>query len=73
MIDITEDKGMELERSHNFQEQVVRLSNAEKVEHQIILATAMPSSKIDDAVFVGKFSNLDSGTLNFLNQKNTGE
>jgi hypothetical protein len=66
MIDITEDKGMEQERSHNFQQQVVRISNASEVEHQIILATAMPSPELDDEVFVGKFSTRDSGTLNFL-------
>ncbi|QIE55103.1 hypothetical protein G5B40_06325 [Pikeienuella piscinae] len=66
MIDITEDKGMEQERSHNFQQQVVRISNASEVEHQIILATAMPSPELDDDVFVGKFSTRDSGTLNFL-------
>ena len=66
MIDITEDKGMELERSHNFQQQVVRLSSASEVEHQVILATAMPSPEIDESVFVGKFSTRDSGTLSFL-------
>ncbi len=66
MIDITEDKGMEQERSHNFQQQVIRISNASEVEHQIILATAMPSPELDDDVFVGKFSTRDSGTLNFL-------
>lgn len=66
MIDITEDKGMELERSHNFQQQVVRLSSASNVEHQVILATAMPSPELDENVFVGKFSTRDSGTLNFL-------
>lgn len=66
MIDITEDKGMEQERSHNFQQQVVRISSATEVEHQIILATAMPSPELEDDVFVGKFSTRDSGTLNFL-------
>ncbi|MBN9888530.1 AAA family ATPase [Salipiger abyssi] len=66
MIDITEDKGMEQERSHNFQHQVVRISTETEVEHQIILATAMPSPELEDDVFVGKFSTRDSGTLNFL-------
>ena len=66
MIDITEDKGMEQERSHNFQLQVVRLSSVSNVEHQVILATAMPSPELSEDVFVGKFSRRDSGTLNFL-------
>lgn len=65
MIDITEDKGMEQERSHNFQRQVIKLSDASEVEHQIILATAMPAPDIDKAIFVGKFSTRDSGTLAF--------
>lgn len=63
MIDITEDKGMEQERSHNFQQQVIRLSESTDVEHQIILATAMPTPKLDGALCVGKFSTRDSGTL----------
>ncbi|WP_432201322.1 AAA family ATPase [Erythrobacter sp. W53] len=63
MIDITEDKGMEQERSHNFQQQVVRLSNATDTEHQVILATAMPAPSLDKTLFVGKFSTLTNGTL----------
>lgn len=69
MIDITEDKGMEQERSHNFQKQVIDISNKAKVEHQIILATAMPWSGIDADLFVGKFSTLEHGTLNFISKK----
>lgn len=65
MIDITEDKGMEQERSYNFQQQVVRISENSEVEHQVILATAMPSPALDESVFVGKFSTRDSGTLAF--------
>ncbi|SIO49998.1 hypothetical protein SAMN05443247_06603 [Bradyrhizobium erythrophlei] len=69
MIDITEDKGMEQERSHNFQRQVIEISATAPVEHQIILATAMPWQNIDLNLFVGKFSTLRQGTLNFLAQK----
>lgn len=65
MIDITEDKGMEQERSHNFQKQVIEISAAAPVEHQIILATAMPWQNINPSLFVGKFSTLQQGTLNF--------
>lgn len=66
MIDITEDKGMELERSHNFQRQVINISAASPVDHQIILATAMPAPDIQLPIFVGKFSTLENGTLNFI-------
>lgn len=66
MIDITEDKGMELERSHNFQKQVIEISDASPTEHQIILATAMPWPGIREELFVGKFSTRQQGSLNFL-------
>lgn len=66
MIDITEDKGMELERSHNFQKQVIALSESSSVQHQIILATAMPWPGIGPDLFVGKFSTRKQGTLNFI-------
>jgi len=65
MIDITEDKGMEQARSHNFQKQVIEISAASGVEHQVILATAMPSSEIPEQLVVGRFSTLEKGTLNF--------
>jgi len=68
MIDITEDKGMELERSHNFQKQVVRLSSNAEIQHQLILATAMPAPELPSDVFVGKFSTLKSGTLKFASK-----
>lgn len=66
MIDITEDKGMEQERSHNFQQQVIGLSASTDVEHQVILATAMPAPDLDENLFVGKFSTLENGSLAFL-------
>lgn len=72
MIDITEDKGMEQERSHNFQRQVIEISATTPVEHQIILATAMPWRDIDLNLFVGNFSTLQQGTLNFLASKGAG-
>jgi len=66
MIDITEDKGMEVQRSQNFQHQIMRISNNSKVQHQIIFATAMPSGEISEDLLVGKYSNRDDGTLEFL-------
>jgi hypothetical protein len=64
MIDTTEDKGMEPERSHNFQNQMLRISQASKVQHQIIYATAMISPDLDDETHtIGKFSTRDDATL----------
>lgn len=64
MIDTIEDKGMEPERSHNFQNQILRISNATKVQHQVIYATAMISPDLDDeAHTIGKFSTRDDPTL----------
>ena len=65
MIDTTEDKGMEPERSHNFQNQILRVSREAEVEHQIIYATAMISPDLDeDGYHVGRFSTRDDPTLN---------
>ncbi|GGJ49525.1 hypothetical protein CDQ92_13945 [Sphingopyxis bauzanensis] len=72
MIDITEDKGIEQARSHNFQKQVIEISDQAQVEHQVILATAMPWSGIRPELFVGKHSTLQQGTLGFLTPKVDG-
>jgi hypothetical protein len=64
MIDTTEDKGMEPDRSRNFQNQMLRVSEEAKVEHQIIYATAMISPDLDDDQFtIGNFSTRDDPTL----------
>ena len=68
MIDTIEDKGMEPERSHNFQNQILRKSEESKVEHQIIFATAMISPDLDDERFlVGRFYTRDEPTLEIDN------
>ena len=64
MIDTIEDKGMEPERSYNFQNQILRVSEDAKAEHQIIYATVMIAPDLDDERFtIGKFSTRDSPTL----------
>jgi hypothetical protein len=64
IIDTIEDKGMEPERSHNFQNQILRVSREAKVDHQIIYATAMISPDLDSEEFtIGKFSTRDDRTL----------
>jgi uncharacterized protein YoxC len=72
MIDITEDKGIEQERSYNFQKQVIEISDQAQVDHQIILATAMPWPSIRPELFVGRHSSRQQGTLGFLPSKVDG-
>lgn len=67
MLDTIEDKGMEPERSHNFQNQILKASNASQVEHQIIYATAMIAPDLDDEQYVvGKFSTRDDHTIDIV-------
>jgi hypothetical protein len=52
LFDNIEDKGMEPPRSYNFQDIIVRLSRATRVEHQIIFTTSMPNPALDDEKYV---------------------
>lgn len=63
LIDVTENMGMEAERSHNFQDLMMSMSDATDVKHQIIYATAFPSPNIPDDLMVGKASTRDERTL----------
>lgn len=64
ILDTVEDKGMEPERSRNFQKLLVAASEATETEHQIIFATAMIADELDDPSFtVGSFSSHESRTL----------
>jgi hypothetical protein len=64
MLDTIEDKGMEPERSHNFQNLILGVSKSSPVEHQIIYATAMIAPDLDDERFlIGKFSTRDNPTI----------
>ena len=64
LIDTIEDKGMEQERSHNFQRQVVKRSQSSPVDHQVIFATAMIAPELDvPELTVGRYSTLDQPTL----------
>lgn len=63
MLDTTEDKGMEVQRSENFQNLILEMSRTSDVTHQVIYATAMPSNDIQDDDLIGDHSTRDSGTL----------
>jgi hypothetical protein len=68
LFDNVEDKGMEPERSHNFQEIILRASNAAKVEHQIIYTTSMLNPALDDEQYViGSQYTHERRTLNLQN------
>jgi len=64
LMDTTEDKGMEVSRSHNFQRLMFKLSQEAKSVHQIIYATSMIAAEIPDNCFVGKYSTTTDKTLN---------
>lgn len=63
LVDTTEDKGMEVQRSENFQNRILEMSQASDVVHQVIYATAMPSNEIPDHDLIGEYSTRDNGTL----------
>lgn len=64
MLDSIEDKGMQPERSHNFQKMVVATSQAALCEHQVIFATSMIAPELDHPqLTIGHYSTLENPTL----------
>jgi len=64
LFDNIEDKGMEMARSHNFQEIIVRMSEAATLSHQIIVTTSMPNPSLNqEALVVGPHYTHDVRTL----------
>lgn len=64
LIDTIEDKGMEVQRSHNLQLQILRKSNEAVAQHQVIFATSMIAPELDEEAFtVGEYSTRDNPTL----------
>jgi hypothetical protein len=54
LIDNIEDKGMQEERSHNFQDLLAEYSERLETEHQIIVTTSMPNPALEPSgAFVG--------------------
>lgn len=67
LIDTLENMGVEAVRSRNFQMQILRVSQAAKVEHQIIFATAMIATELDsDEYVVGRKYTRDQPSLALL-------
>ncbi len=66
ILDTIEDKGMEPERSHHFQNLLAKMSQDSPVDHQLIYATAMISPDLEDSNFViDRFYTHNHRTLNF--------
>jgi len=67
IIDTIEDKGMEPDRSKNFQRLLLERCQNAKVEHQVIFATAMIDPTLDnDEYVVGRKSTHSNRTLALL-------
>lgn len=66
LMDTIEDKGMEPERSHNFQNILAEISDNSNVDHQLIYATSMISPKLAETDHVvGRYFTHDKRTLDF--------
>ncbi|NOS31038.1 hypothetical protein GUR42_14980 [Staphylococcus aureus] len=64
MIDTHENMGVEAVRSQNFQRHILRVSRESKVDHQIIVATAMIAEELDEDEFtVGRHYTRDEPSL----------
>jgi predicted nucleic acid-binding Zn-ribbon protein len=67
ILDTLEDKGMEPERSQNFQKLLVDRSQDVTGDHQLIFATAMIAPELANSEYViGEFSTHDERTLAIL-------
>ena len=68
LMDNVEDKGMEDTRSHNFQDIIVKASEAAKLDHQIIFTTSTINPELDgDELTIGPRYTHQRRTLGDLN------
>ncbi len=68
LFDNIEDKGMEQDRSHNFQEIILHASDAAKLDHQIIFTTSMLNPALNHEKYViGPHYTHDNRTLSIRN------
>jgi hypothetical protein len=64
LMDNVEDKGMEPERSHTFQKEIIRVSSQIRVPHQIIFTTSMIDDNLEGSSYcVGGFYHDANKTL----------
>ncbi len=70
LCDNIEDKGMEENRSQNFQKLIVDLSNRSQTKHQIIITTSMIASELDNSEYcVGEKYTDTNKSLKFPDSK----
>lgn len=66
LLDNIEDKGMQPQRSANFQKFVVERSSQYDVVHQVIMTTSMISPDLEDSIYcVGAHYDADNKTLRY--------
>jgi hypothetical protein len=66
LFDNIEDKGMEQDRSHNFQALIAEMSASARLQHQIIFTTSMLNPALDEERYVvGPHYTHDNRTLRF--------
>ncbi len=66
IMDNVEDKGMEPQRSHIFQHEIIRVSLEIEIPHQIIFTTSMIASDLDGSEYcVGDFYHDENKSLKF--------
>ncbi|NTF08896.1 hypothetical protein G6L37_22460 [Agrobacterium rubi] len=67
ILDSIEDKGMQVERSHNFQRVLLQKSRAATCEHQVIFATSMIAPELEQPTLtVGHYSTHENPTLEIM-------
>lgn len=67
LMDNVEDKGMEDERSHNFQKLIIARPEAAAFEHQIIFTTSTIAPELDISAYtIGPSYDHDHKTLDIL-------
>lgn len=67
IIDTLENMGVEAIRSQNFQKQILKVSQAAQVDHQVIFATAMLTPELDSSEYtVGRHYTRDAPSLALL-------
>ena len=70
LLDNIEDKGMQRERSVNFQDYVARVLEATTVELQVIFTTSMISERLNESNYcVGPYYTSQLRTLQFVNAR----
>ena len=70
LMDNIEDKGMQEERSHIFQHEIIKVSNQIEIPHQIIFTTSMIAPDLNNSRYcVGEFYQEENKSLKLSRKK----